>query len=293
MTGTRYPAKYSVFLVFAHSAFFHFKKIILVNRGKKGNVDHNGVVLRLVGVIQVEGRDGQDDFLDSSLKLLPATNGEALIPDHPIELGFSFGALGLPFDSYEGQRVTVRYYLELQMKRSFSDVHKERTLWVIGHQQQSKLPIDSSPNPISMEIGLTVFLHIQINLTRTVLPKDGIVEGSVLFLLVGTEIREARLQLIRREILVSEEQEAVSLGPKEGQILGSHQIMHGLAQRGDRIPFRFLLATTDVGPTKVAVGGVFSIRYYLMVTFHDQEDRKYFKSQEIMINKETTAKIIA
>lgn len=246
-------------------------------------MEHNGVVLRLVGVIQVEDAI-QNDFLDSTLKLLPA-GGEALSPDKPVELAFSFGALGLPFDSYEGQRVTVRYYLELHVKRSFADVHKERTLWVIG-QKPKKIDGDDNAvvdRPVSMEIGLAVFLHIQISLDRTVFPVDGIVTGSILFLLVGTEIREARLQILRREVLLSEEHEANSLGPKDGEILGTHQIMSGLAQRGDHIPFRFHLGTTAVGPTKVAVGGVFSIRYYLMVTFHDQEDRKYFKSQEITI----------
>jgi hypothetical protein len=257
--------------------------VILVNRGKRGNVEHNGVVLRLVGVIQVEDAL-QSDFLDSTLKLLPV-GGEPLSPDKPVELAFSFGALGLPFDSFEGQRVTVRYSLELHVKRSFADVHKERTLWVIGHKSKATHDDAIIDRPVSMEIGLAVFLHIQISLERTVFPTDGIVTGSILFLLVGTEIREARLQVLRREVLVSEEGEAASLGPKEGEVLGTHQIMGGLAQRGDRIPFRFHLGTTAAGPTKIGVGGVFSIRHYLMVTFHDQEDRKYFKSQEITIRE--------
>lgn len=190
-----------------------------------------------------------------------------------------------------------RYFLQLDIKRTFSDVHKERTIWVKASARPNPMAIPQ-PKPLITEIGLENFFHVQITFETTQLGRRGILQGTILYLLARTEIREAHLRLVRREVMVVEGEGGGEGEPLEhasrhqtfddGTILGTHQIMQGPAYRGDQIPFRLHLGSVldeeaPVSTSTDAIGNLFHIRYYAMLVFIDREERKYFKLQEITI----------
>jgi Vacuolar protein sorting-associated protein 26 len=63
------------------------------------------------------------------------------------------------------------------------------------------------------------------------------------------------------------------------------EIMDGCPFAKDVIPVRLQLAgiPADLTPTYTAVNNRFSVKYYLNLVLVDEEDRRYFKQQEIIL----------
>lgn len=53
--------------------------------------------------------------------------------------------------------------------------------------------------------------------------------------------------------------------------------MDGAPVKGECIPIRFYLVSTDLTPTYENVNKRFSVKYYLNLVLVDEEDRRYFK----------------
>ena len=56
---------------------------------------------------------------------------------------------------------------------------------------------------------------------------------------------------------------------------------HRAPVRGETIPIRLFLGGFDLTPTFRDVSKKFSARYYLNLVLNDEENRRYFKQQEI------------
>ena len=62
------------------------------------------------------------------------------------------------------------------------------------------------------------------------------------------------------------------------------EIMDGAPVRGESIPIRLFLSGFDnLTPTFRNVSNKFSVRYMLNLVLIDEEDRRYFKQQEITL----------
>ena len=57
--------------------------------------------------------------------------------------------------------------------------------------------------------------------------------------------------------------------------------MDGAPVKGETIPVRLYLAQADMTPTYPNVNNRFSVKYYLNLVLVDEEDRRYFKQQEV------------
>ena len=62
-----------------------------------------------------------------------------------------------------------------------------------------------------------------------------------------------------------------------------YEIMDGSPVRGECIPVRLFLSGFELTPTFKDVNKKFSVRYFLNLVLIDQEDRRYFKQQEITL----------
>lgn len=73
-----------------------------------------------------------------------------------------------------------------------------------------------------------------------------------------------------------------------------YEIMDGAPVKGESIPIRLFLAGFELAPTMRDVFKKFSVRYFLNLVLVDEEDRRYFKQQEIQIwRKGPTKKTMA
>lgn len=69
----------------------------------------------------------------------------------------------------------------------------------------------------------------------------------------------------------------------ESETITKFEIMDGAPVRGETIPIRLFLGGFELTPTYRDVNKKFSTRYYLNLVLIDEENRRYFKQQEITL----------
>ena len=101
---------------------------------------------------------------------------------------------------------------------------------------------------------------------------------QVYFLLVRIKIKHMELNIIRREQAGSGQQQN-----NESETLVKYELMDGAPVRGECIPIRLFMSSLDLTPTYKNTSHKFSVKYYLNLVLVDQEDRRYFKQQEVIL----------
>jgi hypothetical protein len=71
-------------------------------------------------------------------------------------------------------------------------------------------------------------------------------------------------------------------------LLAIHSMTHMCKTTGETIPIRLFLGGFELTPTFRDVNKKFSTRYYLNLVLIDEENRRYFKQQEITIYRQDT-----
>ena len=168
------------------------------------------------------------------------------------------------------------------------EVVKEKEVWVHSY----RMPPDSNTS-IKMEVGIEDCLHIEFeyNKAKYVLipsePSNGlmnryhlkdVIVGKIYFLLVRIKIKHMELSIIRRETTGSAPNQY-----NESETITKFEIMDGAPVRGETIPIRLFLGGFELTPTFRDVNKKFSTRYYLNLVLIDEENRRYFKQQEITV----------
>lgn len=87
-------------------------------------------------------------------------------------------------------------------------------------------------------------------------------------------------------VIIKRESCGSGAGPNtynESENISKYEIMDGAPVRGESIPIRLFLSPYDLTPTFKNVHNKFSVKYYLNLVLVDEEDRRYFKQQEITL----------
>ena len=204
-------------------------------------------------------------------------------------------------ESYRGRNVSVRYFVKVVIERKFlPPVTKEHDVWV---QLLGSPPTQNEA--IKMEVGIEDCLHIEFEYSRRVYHLQDVILGKIHFLLVRIKIKHMELAVLRRETSGEGVAAATGGGNKPGgpnaaaappdagnssiftetQTLVKYEIMDGAPVKGEVIPVKLSLRgiPADLTPTYAAVNNRFSVRYFLNLVLVDEEDRRYFKQQEIIL----------
>ncbi|TYK24504.1 vacuolar protein sorting-associated protein 26A-like [Cucumis melo var. makuwa] len=201
-------------------------------QGKK--VDHNGVKIELLGQI-VRELDVPGEIYER--KTYP----------------FEFSTVEMPYETYNGVNVRLRYVLKVTISRGYAGSIVEYQDFVVRNYS----PLPSINNGIKMEVGIEDCLHIEFEYNKSK----------------------------RRESTGSGANTHV-----ETETLAKYELMDGAPVRGESIPVRLFLSPYELTPTHRNINNKFSVKYYLNLVLVDEEDRRYFKQQEITIYRlqETT-----
>jgi len=232
-------------------------------------LEHQGIKVEFLGQIELYYDKGNHHEFTSLVKDL-ARPGE-LCQNTPYS--FEFVNVEKPYESYTGANVRLRYFLRVTIVRRLSDVCKE--MEIIVHTLSSYPEINS---PIKMEVGIEDCLHIEFEYNKSKYHLKDVIVGKIYFLLVRIKIRHMEIAIIKRETTGS--------GPNsysDNETVAKYEIMDGAPVRGESIPIRVFLAGYDLTPTMKDINKKFSVRYYLNLVLVDEEDRRYFKQQEIVL----------
>lgn len=268
---------------------------LYLTAGKK--VEHLGIKIQFIGRIDMsvgvnEGRPHYD-FVSLSKEIAPP----GVLYQPTTEIPFFFRNMDKEHESYRGRNVFVRYFVKVVMERKFLPLlHKEHDIWiqVIGN-------FPARNEAIKMEVGIEDCLHIEFEYERRVYHLHDNILGKIHFLLVRIKIKHMELAVIRRETSgdrVSTGNTDVGSGGSrpqsdnsgsniftETQTLVKYEIMDGAPVKGEVIPVKLSMkgVPADLTPTYSSINNRFSVRYFLNLVLVDEEDRRYFKQQEIIL----------
>ncbi|OEU20995.1 vacuolar protein sorting-associated protein 26 [Fragilariopsis cylindrus CCMP1102] len=245
--------------------------------GKK--IEHLGIKIQFIGRIDMsmgvnEGRPHYD-FVSLSKELSPP----GILYQSTTEIPFFFRNMDKEHESYRGRNVSVRYFVKVIVERKFlPPLQKEHDIWI---QVLGQAPAQNEA--IKMEVGIEDCLHIEFEYERRVYHLQDTILGKIHFLLVRIKIKHMELAVIRRE--TSPQIDNGSNIFTETQTLVKYEIMDGAPVKGEVIPVKLSMCgiPADLTPTYSSVNNRFSVRYFLNLVLVDEEDRRYFKQQEIIL----------
>uniref|UniRef100_H2ZQK0 Uncharacterized protein n=1 Tax=Ciona savignyi TaxID=51511 RepID=H2ZQK0_CIOSA len=234
-----------------------------------GKLEHKGIKIELIGQIEIlYDRANQHDFATLTKQL--ASTG---ILNQSKVYAFEFPHVEKPYESYFGSNVRLRYSLRVTVGRRLTDLTKE--LEFVVHTLSTYPDTSSS---IKMEVGIEDCLHIEFEYNKQKYHLKDAIIGKIYFLLVRVKIRHMEMHVIKRE--------TTGTGPNvyhDDDTVAKFEIMDGAPVKGESIPIRLFLAGYNLTPSMREINRKFSVRYFLNLVLIDEEDRRYFKQQEIIL----------
>lgn len=243
--------------------------VVSVRPGKK--MEHQGVKVELVGQVDMLfDKSSSYDFFSITKDLEPPG---AMFESKQYK--WKFGAVDKQNDTYHGINVRLRYFVRLSVIRNYaSNICKEVDMVV-----QNLFPQPEVNNSLKMEVGIEDCLHIEFEYDKSKYHMKDLVVGKVYFLLVRIKIKHMELNIVRKETTGNNSQNQHS----DNETLTKFEIMDGAPVKDQCIPVRLYLTGFDLTPTYKNVQNKFSVKYFLSLVLVDEEERRYFKQQEIFI----------
>ena len=234
-------------------------------------LEHMGVKVELIGLIELlQDRSNTYEFTSLVRELEPP--GELMgAKSYP----FEFTNVDKQYESYDGINVRLRYFVRVTITRQYSSrvVHEE----TIRVHVSAGTEEPETNNSIKMEVGIEDCLHIEFEYNKAKYHLKDAVLGKIFFLLVRIKIKHMEIAIIKRE--------STGTGANtynENETVAKFEIMDGAPVRGESIPIRLFLGGFDaLTPSFRNVSNKFSVKYFLNLVLIDEEDRRYFKQQEI------------
>nr|XP_023914536.1 vacuolar protein sorting-associated protein 26A-like [Quercus suber]POF08022.1 vacuolar protein sorting-associated protein 26a [Quercus suber] len=237
-------------------------------QGKK--FEHNGIKIELLGQIELFFDRGNFYDFTSLVRELDVPGELYERKTYP----FEFSTVEMPHESYNGVNVRLRYILKVTIGRNYVTNMVEYQEFVV----RNFTPPPPINNSIKMEVGIEDCLHIEFEYNTSKYHLKDAILGKIYFLLVRIKIKNMELEIRRRE--------STGSGPNtyvETETLAKFELMDGAPVRGESIPIRLFLSPYELTPTYRNINNKFSVKYFLNLVLVDEEDRRYFKQQEITV----------
>jgi len=234
-------------------------------------LEHVGIKVELIGQIEMlQDRSNTYEFTSLVRELEPPgeVQGSKAYP-------FEFTGVEKQYESYDGINVRLRYFVRVTIMRQYSSriVHEETIRVHVATDEPE------ATNSIKMEVGIEDCLHIEFEYNKSRYHLKDVVLGKIFFLLVRIKIKHMEIAIIKRE--------STGTGANtynENETVAKYEIMDGAPVRGESIPIRLFLGGFDaLTPTFRNVNNKFSVKYFLNLVLIDEEDRRYFKQQEVFL----------
>jgi vacuolar protein sorting-associated protein 26 len=241
--------------------------------------DHTGITAELIGQIELNNDRGNHYvFLSMARELAPAGS----IMDKKT-IDFTFDGTDKTHETYSGTNVKLRYFVRVRISRSYGTKIQNEYDFAV---QNVTPPPSKADNPcLKMEVGIEDCLHIEFEYERSKYAIDEVIRGKIDFLLVRIKIKHMEMQILRKESTGSGSQIQT-----DNEVITHFEIMDGAPIKGETIPVRLHLKPFakkgKLTPTQRAIHKKFNVKYFLNLVLVDEEDRRYFKQQEIVLYRD-------
>ena len=247
---------------------------VLIPPGKK--LEHGGIRVELVGQLDFPNDRLQSfDFFVISKDL---EAGGTLFESK--KFTFRFAAVDKQAESYSGSHARVRWFVRASLLRPYSSTLTEEAEFAVQNllppPEPLGLPVGVGAGVgIKMEVGIEDALHIEFEFDKQHYHTRDVVVGKVFFLLVRLKIKFMELDIVRKEFV-----NGTACDP---ETVAKFEIMDGAPVKSECIPVRMYLSPYDLSPSYKNLLNRVQVKYFLNLVLLDEEDRRYFKQQEIAL----------
>ena len=210
---------------------------------------------------------------------------------------FAFDDVDKPHESYNGAHVRLRYFVRVTLTRNLApNVSKEQDFWVVNvsatpsPNDPSAAPLIAAASAIKSQVGIRNCLLIEVEWARDRVHLKEIIFGKVTVLQVRVKIAKMKISLVRKERTGMGENSNVTNETvvAKDDAFSQYEVMDGCPVQGEVVPVRLFLSHYDsLTPTYKNVHSLFSVRYYINVVLIDEQNRRYFKHEEIFLVRKT------
>ena len=234
-------------------------------------LEHLGIRVQLVGEIIMNSDKAHPHEIISLVRDL-APPGEMV---EQATFPFEFKSVEMEYESYRGSQVLLQYSVRVIVARSMGQSLIQDHFFEVRNPI-SVIPPQESEVPIKMEVGIEDCLHIEFEYGRSSYHLSDTVVGKINFLLVRIKLKHMELEIKRRETVGGGMNARL-----ESETIAKFEIMDGAPARGESIPIRLHLSPYPLTPSYDNVHNKFGVKYSINLVLVDEEDRRYFKQQEI------------
>jgi vacuolar protein sorting-associated protein 26 len=245
---------------------------VMIPPGKK--LEHGGVRVELIGQLDFPNDRLQTfDFFVISKDL----EGAGTLFESK-KYSFRFAAVDKQAETYSGTNAKVRWFVRVSLVRPYASTLTEEAEFVVQNllpPPESSTLISGVGSGIKMEVGIEDALHIEFEFDKQCYHTKDVVIGKVFFLLVRLKIKFMELDIVRKEF--------VNSSACDPETVAKFEIMDGAPVKNECIPVRMYLSPYDLSPSYKNLLNRVQVKYFLNLVLLDEEDRRYFKQQEITL----------
>jgi vacuolar protein sorting-associated protein 26 len=128
---------------------------------------------------------------------------------------------------------------------------------------------------VRMEVGISNAIHMEYELFKNKYSLTDCVVGKIYFIKVSMKVKTIEIHFIKKEIFCGAKSDSI--------LISKFEIVDGSPADGDIVPIRMLLNGFALSPTYKELNNVISIKYFLKFVIIDEEDKSFYKQQEISL----------
>ncbi len=166
----------------------------MINLNKIKNLEHKGVKIELMGLIENLEDKKNNRFISLSKDLEPP----GVLSQEITTLNFNFNSVELQYETYRGSKVIVKYILRVTINSSLKTITHDLEFGVCNPCTDVVLRDD---NPIRLEVGIEDWLHLVFEIDRSKYHLKDCIIGQVVFKKVSIRLKSMEIQIIKRETL--------------------------------------------------------------------------------------------
>lgn len=136
---------------------------------------------------------------------------------------------------------------------------------------------------IRMEVGIGNMIHLEYELFQSKFHLDECVIGKIYFIDVLMRVRGIEVHLIKVESIGSGVNKKL-----DTDLIYKFEIVDGCPEANEVVPVRmFINSYETLSPTYRDVNNMVSVKYYLKFVVVSEDDKSFFKQQEISLWRKT------
>lgn len=246
--------------------------VTVVMPSNLSSFDYEHINIFLVGQLYCPSLGSDQVFVSKVVSLESGVGVLTATKSYP----FSFEDVDLCHESFYGTLVEIRYFLRAEIRRKslVSKTLQAETEFYVRNPTPAVVS-----RTLKMQVGVESCLHIDFEYSTGNLHVEGLLEGTIKFVMNLLKLKSAQIQVLRREVVQTGSTSHTEL--VNTTTISKFQIMDGNPAKGEVIPVRvFMKPISSLTPTMRVKQ--FDIKYYLNLVLIDTEGRRYFKSSEVV-----------